>query len=112
MSKVYFKTRTPMKKFNKRTIANLWFKIIMPVLLAVFMNNGLVVGQPKSEIPSDKASVQRWVEQHFAKGKIPPFSFLYGGKSSNNFIKNWQNKAEIKGAECGRNGITNKVAEL
>ncbi|MBW8325088.1 MAG: alpha-galactosidase [Prolixibacteraceae bacterium] len=36
----------------------------------------------------------QWVKQHFAKGKIPPFSFVYGGKNSNSFLKNWQFKAE------------------
>jgi len=38
--------------------------------------------------------VHQWVGQHFAKGRIPPFSFMYGGKSSNSFLKNWQFKAE------------------
>jgi alpha-galactosidase len=34
--------------------------------------------------------VHHWVELHFAQGKIPPFSFVYGGKSSDSFIKNWK----------------------
>ncbi len=47
-------------------------------------------GQNKQNIPSSNGDVQHWVKQHFAKGKTPPFSFVYGGKSSNGFIKNWQ----------------------
>ena len=35
-------------------------------------------------------NVHQWVEQHFSKGKIPPFSFVYGGKSSDTFIRNWK----------------------
>jgi hypothetical protein len=33
---------------------------------------------------------KQWREQHFAKGVIPPFSFVYGGEKSDSFIKNWQ----------------------
>lgn len=47
-------------------------------------------GQNKQSLPGSNADVQQWVKQHFVKGKIPPFSFKYGGKSSNDFIKNWQ----------------------
>ena len=46
-------------------------------------------GQSKQSIPGSNADVQQWVKQHFAKGKVPPFSFVYGGKKSNDFIKNW-----------------------
>ncbi len=38
--------------------------------------------------------VKHWVSQHFAKGVIPPFSFVYDGKSSDTFIKSWQFSAE------------------
>lgn len=34
-----------------------------------------------------------WVKEHFAKGKIPPFSFTYGGKLSDGFITRWQYQA-------------------
>ncbi len=50
--------------------------------------------QPTKGIPSSTIEVHQWIAQHFAKGKVPPFSFLYGGKSSNNFIKNWQFSVE------------------
>lgn len=38
--------------------------------------------------------VRQWVEQHFAKGNVPPFSFIYNGKKSDGFIKHWQYKSE------------------
>jgi len=44
--------------------------------------------------------VHQWVNDNFAKGKIPPFSFVFGGKSSDHFIRNWQYHAEkMKTAE-------------
>ena len=32
-----------------------------------------------SDTPTD---VSRWIESRFAKGKVPPFSFVYDGKPS------------------------------
>ena len=63
----------------------------MGVLLLTFMTIG--TGKAIGRAGND-TDVIRWAEQHFAKGKIPPFSFVYGGKSSDKFIKNWQYKAE------------------
>lgn len=40
------------------------------------------------------AVLHQWINEHFAKGKIPPFSFQYGGKNSEKFIRNWRFKAE------------------
>ena len=48
---------------------------------------------------SSSSDVKRWMEEHFAKGKVPPFSFVYGGKKSETFIKNWQYKSEKLPAE-------------
>ncbi len=43
---------------------------------------------------SKEADPCEWVEKNFAKGTIPPFSFIYGGKKSDQFIRSWQYKAE------------------
>jgi alpha-galactosidase len=45
-------------------------------------------------IPDNTAAVHQWVEQHFAKGKLPPFSFVYDGKKSDHFIRSWKFRAE------------------
>ncbi|MEO5893487.1 MAG: glycoside hydrolase family 36 protein, partial [Ferruginibacter sp.] len=37
---------------------------------------------------------RQWIKQHFAKGKLPPFSFVYGGKNSADFIKSWRYTVE------------------
>lgn len=47
-----------------------------------------------STLPQIPTEVHQWIDEHFAKGKIPPFSFEYGGKKSEKFIKNWKFKAE------------------
>ena len=52
--------------------------------------------QNKQSIPGSNADVQQWVKQHFAKGKVPPFSFVYVGKISNDFIKNWPQKSRTR----------------
>ena len=67
-------------------------------VIVMFCRTG--IGQNTTSMAASPTEVQQWVEQHFAKGKIPPFSFVYGGKNSNNFIKNWQFSAEkIKATE-------------
>ena len=43
---------------------------------------------------SSPADVKLWMNQHFAKGKRPPFSFVYGGKKSAGFITGWDYRAE------------------
>jgi len=53
----------------------------------------MAVGQQKinNKINID---IDQWVKSHFSKEIVPPFSFVYDGKNSNNFIKNWQFQAE------------------
>ena len=46
----------------------------------------------QSALPVNNA--KQWMEQRFAKGVIPPFSFVYGGKNSNSFIRTWQYHSE------------------
>jgi alpha-galactosidase len=47
--------------------------------------------------------VRQWVKENFAKGKVPPFSFVLNGKKSDNFIRGWEYKAEkIKTEDPGQ----------
>jgi len=50
--------------------------------------------QLTSALPQTTNELHHWIAEHFSKGKIPPFSFEYGGKKSEKFIKNWKFKAE------------------
>ncbi len=64
----------------------------MRLLLAIVFSTFFLVNYGQQ--PGDPAAVKKWVEQHFSKGKLPPFSFVYGGNHSDGFIRNWKFKAE------------------
>ena len=82
-------------KFFDRIISRRIGLHIMISFLMVFFFPGIVANaQSIVNVPSDNGEVHLWVEQHFAKGKVPPFSFVYGGKSSDSFIRNWQFSSE------------------
>jgi alpha-galactosidase len=83
-----------MKVNNKNTGICFVMKSVILVLLSVSVYWSVADCQPVQNIPSDIADVHQWVEQRFAKGRIPPFSFVYGGKKSDTFIRNWQYNAE------------------
>ena len=59
-------------------------KSFLLVLLSVscFIVSGQQLSSPKD--------VKLWMNEHFAKGAIPPFSFIYGGKKSADFITGWE----------------------
>jgi alpha-galactosidase len=54
-----------------------------------FVLSVVIYSQPLSNIKASK-----WLEEKFAKGNIPPFSFVYDGKSSDTFIADWEYKSE------------------
>jgi alpha-galactosidase len=73
-------------------------KTILAVL-AFFLLSFVSSGQTLS---TEDIDVCQWASVHFAKGKIPPFSFVYGGKSSDSFITSWQYSSEkVKTDEPG-----------
>ena len=39
-------------------------------------------------------SVEKWITSTFAKGKTPPFSFVYDGVNSQQFIRKWQHSLQ------------------
>jgi len=64
------------------------------VLFLMFLPGGPATGQQVNSKLSRDINMHNWIEQHFAMGKVPPFTFVYGGKSSDTFICNWQYSAE------------------
>ncbi|MDP4283651.1 MAG: alpha-galactosidase [Bacteroidota bacterium] len=64
------------------------------IYLVFSWSGGMLFGQAIQSQANNNSDVQKWVSEHFVKGEIPPFSFVYGGKSSNTFIKNWQFSSE------------------
>lgn len=65
-------------------------KLLWIFILAVTPGYGLTFGQVTNSPQESSTDVHYWVEQNFAQGKIPPFSFIYGGRNSNSFIKKWK----------------------
>ena len=62
--------------------------------LIVMLCHHWLYGQLSNSVPVTSADVHHWIEQHFAHGKTPPFSFVYGGKSSASFLKSWKFRKE------------------
>jgi alpha-galactosidase len=85
-----------MKVTYRKTNEKFWLKIGIPVLLIFFVYWSAGNCQPLASNSSKGVDVDKWVEQYFAKGMVPPFSFVYGGKSSDNFIRNWNYSVEKK----------------
>jgi len=53
-----------------------------------------VISQPSDPKSGKGMNVQQWVKENFARGKVPPFSFKYGGLDSKTFITGWNYSAE------------------
>ena len=68
-------------------------KAILSFIILLYVSCGIVTAQ--STIPENQSELKSWIDQHFASGKVPPFSFVYGGKNSESFIKNWKFSTEI-----------------
>ena len=44
-------------------------------------------GQTVARMSDRPVNTSQWITTHFARGVVPPFSFEYGGKPSQEFIK-------------------------
>ena len=65
-------------------------RILIVIQLIFLANRGITGVLPSTDSHTDDVNVHQWVEQHFAKGKIPPFSFVLDGQKSDDFILSWQ----------------------
>jgi alpha-galactosidase len=71
------------------------------LLLLLILYHSAICREPNRSANKDESAIQ-WMEEHFAKGVIPPFSFEYGGKNSDDFITKWDYRTErIKSVETG-----------
>jgi len=78
---------------KKRGNAGSIKEMVITILMAIFVYGNTANCQTIQELPSSNTDVHKWIEQHFAKGKIPPFSFTYRSRYSDNFITRWQYSA-------------------
>jgi alpha-galactosidase len=74
-------------------------RILIVIHLIFLANKGVTGVLPIAGSQPGDVNVHQWVEQHFANGKIPPFSFVLDGKNSDDFILNWQYNCERKKSE-------------
>jgi len=63
-------------------------KLLITLFIFVLVQSAL-----NSQV-SDLINAEKWLKEKFAKGIVPPFSFKYGGVSSDLFIKEWDYNAE------------------
>ena len=65
-------------------------KVLLAALatIAIFMSSNAAKASPK-DIALNPDAVG-WARTHFRKGVLPPFSFKYGGVSSDSFLKKWK----------------------
>lgn len=61
--------------------------LITVIFLCVFALFSQAQSTRLLSVPKD---VSKWITSSFAKGKIPPFSFVYKGQNSSSFIKKWR----------------------
>lgn len=63
-------------------------RILTAIALAILCC-GVIMARTSMNMSSKDQSCDKWIEKHFSKGKIPPFSFCYDGVSSDLFLKKW-----------------------
>lgn len=65
-------------------------KVLLAALatIAIFMSSNAAKASPKDIALNPDAA--GWAKAHFRKGVLPPFSFKYGGVSSDSFLKKWK----------------------
>lgn len=67
------------------------FQVLAVPLLLLFYSAD---SQPFNPASGKEITLQQWVNGHFAKGVVPPFSFRYGGVDSRAFITGWKYSME------------------
>ena len=74
-------------------------KPLLPSLILLFLITSALKAAPA---PADRSPFEKaaaFVQDHWIQGKTPAFSFLYGGRDSASFLKNWKMTEEISVAD-------------
>ena len=72
-------------------------KIVGYIACVVFVVIGVDANAQTSQQIGVATSDEKWITTTFGKGKTPPFSFVYGGEHSQQFIRKWRHSIEKKG---------------
>ena len=81
----------------------MWMKKDLYYLLLMLMFPIGLIAQGTTNIKTLNTDIGSWINKHFAKKTVPPFSFVYNGKSSATFITKWEYSATKK--EPGDTGV-------
>ncbi len=46
--------------------------------------------QARLQMQGDRTDIARWIDRHFAKGQLPPFSFVLDERPSEEFLRSWR----------------------
>lgn len=76
-------------------------RTLMALAFAVFCCGAAMAQTSMRMSPKDQIC-EKWIERHFSKSAIPPFSFTYDGAHSDTFLKKWKfTKAEPSVSDNG-----------
>lgn len=73
---------------------SIFFRITFFLVIVVFDLFLFFTNAQSQVFKSNSTRAQAWIEEHFSKGKTPPFSFTYSGVNSDAFITKWKYTSE------------------
>jgi alpha-galactosidase len=79
---------------NGGILKSLWIRLCLIIVLTISSAGSKAGNQPGQGSSKSDTDIHQWIIEHFAKGEIPPFSFVYGGADSKTFINKWEYSAE------------------
>lgn len=67
-------------------------RTIIALTSALLLALGLLPAsaQVRLQMQGDKTDIARWIDSRFAKGQLPPFSFILDEKPSEEFLRSWR----------------------
>ncbi|WP_418422948.1 glycoside hydrolase family 36 protein [Alistipes sp.] len=67
-------------------------RTIIALASALLLAPGLLPAsaQVRLQMQGDKTDIARWIDQRFAKGQLPPFSFILNEQPSEEFLRTWR----------------------
>ncbi|MBF1082475.1 MAG: alpha-galactosidase, partial [Prevotellaceae bacterium] len=83
---------------NKHTFYRSVFGLLWLAVLTVLPSTR-AVAQVNIRAGRHVPDVETWIRKAFARGKMPPFSFVYNGQPSASFIKTWLYEAASQPAD-------------
>jgi alpha-galactosidase len=79
---------------NSKILKYLKIRLYLIIVLTIFSAGNKAGNQPGPGSLKSDTDIHQWIKEHFAKGKVPPFSFVYDGADSKTFITRWAYSAE------------------